>query len=172
MSAEKSQHSSLKQKTVYELKEITYVFLFLAFFFCALSTYRMLLLKNFEISFIYGTALLNAFLVTKVILIGEAAHLGRKHESWPLIYSCVYKSFLYGLLIFAFHIVEEIVKRLIHGQDIVGAFQDIRLDDLLARSIVIFCTFIPFFAFRELGRVLGPEKLRALFFESRAPAKL
>jgi hypothetical protein len=171
MTAEHSQHSSLKQKTVYELKEITYVFLFLAFFFCALSTYRMLLLGNFEISFIYGTALLNAFLVTKVILIGEAAHLGRKHESWPLIYSCVYKSFLYGLLVFACHIVEEIVKRLIHGQDILGAFHDIRLDDLLARSIVIVCTFIPFFAFRELARVWGPEKLRSLFFASRGTPK-
>jgi hypothetical protein len=171
MSEEKSQHPSLKQKAVYELKEITYVFLFLAFFFCALSTYRMLLLGNFEISFIYGTALLNAFLVTKVILIGEAAHLGREHESSPLIYSCVYKSFVYGLLVFAFHIVEEMVKRLIHGQGIVGAFQDIRLDDLLTRSMVIFCTFIPFFAFRELARVLGPEKLRSLFFASRGTPK-
>jgi hypothetical protein len=171
MSAEESQHSSLKEKAVYELKEITYVFLFLAFFFCALSTFRMLLLGNFEIWFIYGTALLNAFLVTKVILIGEAAHLGRKHESWPLIYSCVYKSFLYGLLVFAFHIVEELVKCLIRGQDIVGAFHDIRLDDFLARSFVIVCTFIPFFAFRELARVLGPEKLRSLFFGGRGTPK-
>jgi hypothetical protein len=79
------------------------------------------------------------------------------------------KSFLYGLLVFAFHIVEEIVKRLIQGQDIAGAFH--RLDDLLARSIVIFCTLIPFFAFRELARVLGPEKLRALFFISGAALK-
>ncbi len=120
--------------------------------------------------FAYGAALLNAFIITKVILIGEAMHFGKKYEGKSLIYSCLYKAFLYGLLVFAFHVVEEMVKLLIHGRDFAGAFQ-IRLDDLLARSVVIFGSFIPFFAFRELGRVIGPEKMRALFFKKRDAAK-
>jgi hypothetical protein len=62
--------------------------------------------------FNYGAALLNAFVITKVILIGEAAHLGKKLEAKPVIYSAIYKAFLYGLLVFAFHIVEDIIKRL------------------------------------------------------------
>jgi hypothetical protein len=160
---------SLKQKITHELKEISLVFTYLAIFFCALSTYSMLLLEKFEISyFTYGAALLNAFIITKVILIGEAAHLGKELESKPLIYSAIYKAFFYGLLVFAFHIVEDIVKRLIHGKDIAGAFHEIRLDDLLARSVIIFCTFIPFFGFRELGRVLGKDKFRALVFGTGA----
>ena len=168
MDAEHSEKKSMKQKAAHEVKEITIVFLYLAFFFCALATYSMLLLERYEISYFnYGAALLNAFVITKVILIGEAAHVGKKMESKRLIYSCVYKAFLYGLLVFAFHIVEEMVKQLIHHKDIAGAFHEIRLDDLLARSIVIFCTFIPFFAFRELGRLIGPDKLRALYFGAR-----
>jgi len=59
------------------------------------------------------------------------------------------------------------IKRVVHGKDIAGAFHEIRLDDLLARSIVIFCSFIPFFAFRELGRVLGRDKFRTLFFRTQ-----
>jgi hypothetical protein len=165
MNAQDSQKNGLKQKAAHELKEIAIVFLYLAVFFCALSTYSTLLLEKYEISYFnYGTALLNAFVITKVILIGEAAHVGKKHEAKPLLISAVYKAFVYGLLVFAFHIVEEIVKRLIHGKDIAGAFHEIRLDDLLARSVVIFLTFIPFFAFRELGRVLGQDKFRALVF--------
>ena len=172
MNAKKNDKPGFKQKAEHEGKEITIVFLYLAFFFCALSTYSTLLLKQFEVSYFnYGAALLNAFVITKVILIGEAAHLGRKQESKPLFYSIISKAFLYGLLVFAFHIVEEVVKRLIHGKDLVGAFHDVRLDDLLARSVIIFLTFIPFFAFRELGRVLGQEEFRALFLRAGAAPK-
>jgi hypothetical protein len=172
MNTQDSQKTSLKQKAGHEFKEISIVFVYLAVFFCALSTYGMLLLDKFEISyFTYGAALLNAFVITKVILIGEAAHLGKELEAKPLFYSAIYKAFVYGLLVFVFHLVEEIIKRLIHHQDIVGAFKEIRLDDLLARSVVIFCTFIPFFAFRELGRVLGKDQFRALIFSTRTLPK-
>jgi hypothetical protein len=172
MSAESSHQTSLKQKAVHEAKEITYVFLYLAAFFCTLATYSMLLLEKFEISyFTYGAALLNALIITKIILIGEALHFGKKHEAKPLFYSCVYKAFVYCVLVFAFHIVEEVIKRLIHGKEMVGAFREVRIDELLARSVIIFLTFILFFAFRELGRVMGPDKLRDMFFRTRAPSK-
>jgi hypothetical protein len=169
MIAENSKTTSLKQKAAHESKEIAIVFLYLAILFCAMATYSMLLLEEFHISyFTYGAALLNAFVITKIILIGEAAHLGKNQEVKPLLYSSVYKAFLFGLLVFAIHILEELIKRLVHGKDIVGALHEVRLDDLLARSLVIFCAFIPFFAFRELGRVLGQDKLRALFLQERA----
>jgi hypothetical protein len=159
----------LKRKVKHEATEIFLVFAYLAVFFCALSAYSMLLLEKFEISyFTYAAALLNAFVITKVILIGEAAHLGKELESKPIIYSAIYKAVVYGLLVFAFHIVEEIVKRLIHGKDIGGAFHELRLDDLLARSVVIILTFIPFFGFRELGRIMGKDKFRALVFGTGA----
>jgi len=48
---------------------------------------------------------------------------------------------------------------------------EMRIDDLLGRSLVVFCTFIPLFAFRELQRVLGEENFRALFFRTGAPVK-
>jgi hypothetical protein len=39
---------------------------------------------------------------------------------------------------------------------------------LLAGVLVIFVALIPFFGVKELGRVLGEEKIRALFFRSRS----
>lgn len=56
---------------------------------------------------------------------------------------------------FAFHIVEELIKRLLGGENMTTASREIRLDDLACRSLVVFCTFIPLFAFRDLQRVLG-----------------
>jgi hypothetical protein len=159
----------LARKVKHEATEIIIVFVYLAVFFCALSAYSTLLLEKYEIPyFTFGAALLNALVITKVILIGEAARLGKELESKPIIYSAIYKAIVYGLLVFAFHIVEEIVKRLIHGKDISGAFRELRLDDLLARSVVIIVTFIPFFGFRELGRILGKDKFRALVFGTDA----
>jgi hypothetical protein len=168
MSAENSQKSSLKEKAAHEFEELLIIFVYLAFFFSALATYSMLLLEKFEISyFTYGAALINALVIAKVILIGEAAHLGKKAEAKPLLYSTVYKAFMFGVLVFAFHLLEEMIKRLVHGKDIVGAFHEIRLDDLLARSVIIFCTFIPLFGYRELRRVIGQDKFRDLVLHGR-----
>src|ERR1700721_2833408 len=123
MNASNPQKSSLKEKAAHEFKEIATLFLYLAFFFCSLATYSMLLLGRFHISyFAYGAALINALVITKVILIGEAVHVGDKFESRPLFYSAIYKAFMYSLLVLAFHFLEEIVKLLIQKKDIVTAF--------------------------------------------------
>ena len=166
---ENTKRVSLRKKATHEFEEFAGNFLYLAFFFCALATYSMLLLDEFHVSYFnYGAALINAFVIAKVILIGEYAHLGKKHEAKPLILSAVFKAFLFGLLVFGFHIVEKVIERLLHGKNMAGALHDIRIDDLLGRSVVIFCTFIPLFAFRELRRVLGEDKFRDLFFRTRA----
>src|SRR5271156_3037191 len=172
MSSENAQKSSLKQKVAHEFEELAMISLYLAFFFCSIATYSMLLLNKFQISyFTYGAALINALVVAKVILIGEDAHLGRTHEAKPLFYSAIYKAFLFSLLVFGFHLLEEAIKHLVHGKSIAAAFRETRIDDLLARSVIVFCTFIPLFVFRELQRVPGDDKFRALFFRGNEAPK-
>jgi hypothetical protein len=172
MNAALPQKPSLKQKAAHEFEEIAIIFVYLAFFFCALATYSMLLLGQFHISyFTYGAALINALVITKVILIGEAVHVGDKFETKPLFYSSVYKAFMYSLLVLAFHFLEEIIKRLIHGKDMAGAFHEIQVDQLLARTVIVFCTFIPLFGFREMARVLGEDKFRTLAFRNDTKRK-
>jgi hypothetical protein len=173
MSAEKSHnHDALKQKAKHELQEFAGISIYLAFFFCALATYSMLLLDKFHVSyFTYGAALINAMVIAKIILIGEYAHLGKRMETKPILQTAIYKAFVFGLLVFAFHVVEEMIRHLIHGSSLEAAPHNIRIDDLLSRSVVVFCTFIPLFAFRELQRVMGEEDFRALFFHSGTPPK-
>ncbi|MGA8408227.1 MAG: hypothetical protein WB680_13700 [Candidatus Acidiferrales bacterium] len=172
MNAENPKKASLKQKAEHELQEFFGIFLYLAFFFCAFATYSMLLLNQFHVSyFVFGTALINALVVAKVILIGEYAHLGTKHETKPLLQSALYKAFLFSLLVFAFHVVEEMIKRRWHGETLMSAAHEIRINELLARSVVIFCTFLPLFAFRELRRVMGEDKFRSLFLHSGTMTK-
>ncbi len=167
-----AQKAELKQKAKHEGRELLAVFLYLAFFFCSLATYNMLLLREYHVEYWnYTFALINALVVAKVILIGEYAHVGKRHEDKPLFVSAIWKAFLFGLLVFAFHVVEEVIKRLIHGADMATASRDIRIDELLARSLIIFCTFIPLFAFREFRRKMGEEEFHAMVFGSRAEGK-
>jgi hypothetical protein len=172
MATDNSKKASLKQKAVHELEEFGAISLYLAFFFCAVVTYSMLLLKQYQVPYYnYATALINALIVAKVILIGQYAHLGNRQESKPLFQSAIYKAFMFTLLVFAFHILEELIKRLWHGDAVAAASRNIRVDDLLARSLVVFCTFVPLFAFLELRRVLGEDRFSDLLFRTGATAK-
>jgi hypothetical protein len=156
-----------KQKAARELKDFAVVALYLAFFFCTLVTYTMLLLKKYDISYLnYGFAIINALVIAKVILIGEMVHFGTGAEARPLYQSVVYKAFVFSLLVLAFHFLEEFIKRLIHHKPFGAVWNDIHFDDLIGKTLVVFCTFIPLFAFRELRRVLGDEKLHTLLFKS------
>jgi hypothetical protein len=155
-----------KQKAKHELKEMLVLFCYLAFFFCALTAYDMFLLERYDIEYLaFGFALINALVITKVIMIGEYAKLGKRHEDKQLWISIIWKAFIFGLLVFAFHVVEEVIKRLIHGADVSAASRDIRLHNFAARSIVIFCVFLPLFAFREFRRVLGDEEFQGLLLD-------
>jgi hypothetical protein len=169
MSIENSAGKGLKEKTIHELWELAWVFLYLAFFFCSLELYSVLLLRDFHVKYLnFGFALINALVIAKVILLGEYARIGRKYEERPLILSAAYKAILFVVLVFVFHLVEELVKRLLHSGHFAGALAQVRVNDLLGRGIIVFCTFLPLFAFRELRRVLGEKKFMDLFFRSGA----
>jgi hypothetical protein len=129
----------------------------------------MLLLNQYEIAdWSYGFALINALVIAKVIMIGDLAKVGKKHEHKPIFFAAIWKSLLYGLLVFAFHMVEEVVKRMIHGAEVEKASGEIRFEVMGARTVVVFCCFLPLFMFLELRRRMGDEEFIALFFGRRA----
>jgi hypothetical protein len=154
-----------KQKILHELKSVAWISFYLSLFFCVLSTYSMLMLRELNVTnsfFRYGFAIVNALVIAKIILIGEYARLGRGHENKPLVISTLWKAFLFGLLVAAFHILEETIKRFALHERI-----NVDIDEVLLRNLVVFSFLIPFFAFWELRRVLGEGKLFDLFFRGR-----
>ena len=146
---------------------------YLAFFFCALSAYKMLLLKQYQVEeyWNFGFALINALVITKVILIGQYAKVGKKYEGKAIVVTAIWKAFLFGLLVFAFHVLEEVIKRLIHGASVEKASREIRFEELGARGLVIFCTFVTLFMFLEMRRVMGEDQFRSLIFKPGSGGK-
>lgn len=173
MTKPKKDHSAIKHKAAHEAYEFLWLFLYLAFFFCSLAAYSMLMMREASVtqSLTFGFALINAAVIAKVILIGEYAHIGRKFEDYPVLVTAVIKAFLYSCLVLAFHFLEEGIKNLIHGKEVVSAFHNIRIDDLVGRTLIVFCTFVPLFAFREIRRTMGDPEFNALLLKRRSSAK-
>jgi hypothetical protein len=160
-----STHPDWKAKAKHEFREMLELFSYLAFFFVALAIYDMLLLKRYNVEYLtIAFALINAAVITKVIMIGEYAKLGKRYEYKALLISAVWKAFVFGLLVFAFHVLEEVIKRLIHGADMSKATGEIRYEQFASRALIVFCVFIPLFAWREFRRAMGEEEFRSLVF--------
>ena len=162
-----------KQRAKREFKDYAIVSTYLAVLFCAVAAYTALLLRKYDVTtdtLTYTFAIIQALVIGKVILIGEMMHLGRPVETRPLYQAVLLKSVIFGLLVFLFRLLEEFIKRLIHGKPSGTVLHEFDLEQTLARTIIILCAFIPLFAFRELRRVLGEEKLYALFLHPRPRA--
>ena len=171
VASEAPKHGSLKEKAIEELKIFWIITFYLFLLIATFMIYRRLLLAEFGVAYLnYGFALIEALIIAKVIMIGDAFKLGRRFEGGPLIVSVIYKSLVYGGLVFLLGIVEHLVDGLIHKKDWAGILQGMvehGVYELLARTVMMFGAFIPFFAFWEVGRVIGLQKLSAMFFARR-----
>jgi hypothetical protein len=161
-----------KEKIFHELVEYWINVIYLALVFAAFTQYRRFVLAAYDIIYTnYWVALIEALILAKVIMIGAVVRLGRGLERKPLIYPTLYKTIVFTLFVVAFTVVEHAVKGLWSGKGLTGGLVELyreRFYELRAGALVIFVALIPFFAVKELGRVLGEEKIRALFFRSRA----
>jgi hypothetical protein len=148
--------------------------IYMAIFFGAFSSYRRFLLAHYGISYgEYGISVIRALVLSKVVLIAEALHLGRGYEDKPLVVPTLYKTALFTSCVAIFDIAEGLLRGVIGGLGPMGAVHDVmsRFNyEWLSRAMVIFFAFIPFFAVRELRRVLG-DGVTDVFFHRRSTTK-
>jgi hypothetical protein len=163
--------TALKQKVMRELADYWTNFLYLALFFSAFTYYRKLILAEYHIGYFhFGFALIEALVLAKVILLGDAMHLGRRMEEKPLILPTLYKAIIFTVWVGVFKLIEFTITGLLHRKGIAGGIDEFMRrgwDAFLAECLVVFFAFIPFFAFKELGRVLGERKVGELFFRKK-----
>jgi hypothetical protein len=171
MNSSDEKRSGVKGKVVHEVKELLVIFLYLALFFCAFTTYRKLVMKEMGISYFhYGFALIKAVVLAKVILLGRCVRFANVFDDRPLIVPTLYKVILFSFFVLAFEVLEHVIGALLHGKDVMGAFQEMMSagwDELLARTLVMLVAFVPLFAFTETARVMGEGRLSELFLHKR-----
>jgi hypothetical protein len=176
MSNPDKQKGNWKKKIYHEVVEYWINVIYLTLVFAAFTQYRRFILAAHDITYAnYGFAVIEALILAKVIMIGEVARLGRGLENKPLIYPTLYKTVVFTLFVAVFTVCEHLIKGLWNGTGLMGGFAEFLgkgPHELLANSLVVFVAFLPFFAIKEFGRVLGQDKIQTLFIRRRADMRI
>jgi hypothetical protein len=157
---------SLRARLYDELKAFMWIFVYLWLVFFVFLVHEWVVLADNHISFkFYGLAALNALVLSKIMLIAEGLGFAERFHTRPLIVPIAYRSVLFSVLLVVAYILEEIVVGLFHGKSVAQSFPQIGGGGLLG----VFCVtgllciaLVPFFAFKEIARVIGEPRFRLL----------
>jgi hypothetical protein len=158
-----------KQKLYREFTEYWVNVAYLTLFFCVFAIARRLTLSHYGVEVQdYFVGIIKALVIAKVIMIGAFLRISRKYENKPLIIPVLYKTILFVLWVILFDVIEGFIRGLVDTKSLTAAidfvlqhhFTKLWLGGLLFVSL----SFIPFFALKELARVIGHEKFKDLFF--------
>jgi hypothetical protein len=142
----------------------------MALFFSAVIFYRRLVLAEHGIILDdYFMGVIKALVIAKVVMIGAFLRFSHKYEHKPLIIPTIFKAILFTLWVMLFDIVEVYVRIFIKTPDFADAFIELKQHinpAWLGAALVICISFLPFFAMKELSRVMGAKKFRGLFFKN------
>jgi hypothetical protein len=167
--------TKLKAKAVHELREYLFVSLYLWIFLAMFVQSKSLVLAEHHIDFTaHGVALINALVLGKFLLIARAFHPGKRAEDAPLIYPTLLKAAILAIMVAILKVLEDMIVGHFRGKSLAESIADIGGGSgkaMLVMTLMLFVVLIPLTAFGELQRVIGEEKLQALFLRPRDPSK-
>ena len=173
MNSQRDPQSSLKNRLVAESRQFLTIFLYLSLCLGLMVNYKRVILADYGINYReYGYVIIEALILSKIILIGHLWQLEkRRFMDKPLIYTTVYAALIFSLLVICFNVIEQVIEGWLHHKAVAETFQEMLekgWHQMLARCLFIFVIFIPYFAFIEVGRLMGEGKLLELFFHKRS----
>jgi Na+/H+ antiporter NhaC len=173
MNSKSNPQSSLKNRLVDESKQFLMIFLYLSLCLGFMVNFKRAILADYGINYReYGYVIIEALILSKIILIGHLWRLDkRRFMDKPLIYTTVYAALIFSLLVICFNVIEQVIEGWLHHKAVAETFHEMLekgWHQMLARCLLIFVIFIPYFAFREVGELVGQGKLLELFFHRRS----
>jgi len=115
----------------------------------------------------YGFAVINALILGKVMLVAQDLRFADWIKDRPLVYPILCKAAAFSILFIVFDVVEEVLVGVFRGKTIGESIPTIgggTPSGVFFVGIILAIALIPFFAFREIGRVIGERALHALMF--------
>lgn len=162
----RGQERNLKARLLDELKKFLMIFAYLWLVFLVFLVHEWVVLANNNIGFrFYGLAALNALVLGKIMLIAETMRFAERFHDRPLIVPIAYKSVAFAVLLMAAYILEEIAVGMFHGKSAAESFPQIGGGGpiaLVCVTALLSIALVPFFAFREIARVVGKAEFRTL----------
>jgi hypothetical protein len=162
---------NLKERAKDQIRNFALMFLYLWVVFGMLAIHESMVLSQHQINYqSHGLAVINALIFAKDMLVAEDLHLGNRLNDRPLIYSILFKSLLFGVTLICFHILEHVAIGMWDGKTIAESISEIganKLGGMVSVGIISTVALVPFFILREIGRVIGEDKVWSLFFRRR-----
>jgi hypothetical protein len=170
-----SERPSVEQKVVEELRKFSLIVSYVWAVLLLLELHRFAIFRELNqtprIDYRIWFTLINALVLGKVILLAQDLHVGEQLKVNQLVLSILFKSAVYAVLLLCFNVIEEVIIGVLHGKTIVESVPGLGgggLEGKLIVATIMFVFFIPFFAFTEIRRVLGKEKVRSFMLEKRS----
>jgi hypothetical protein len=168
---EPSRKKQLEKRIVNETKEYLVVAGYFMLFLVSVTTYRTLILKEYDIdTFVLGWAVVQAMILGKIVLIGQFLHLGDKLVGRPLIVVTLWKSVLFSLFAAFLIGAEHAATALVHHRPLLDEFRFSGGHgyEMVARFQLMLVAFVPFFALRVTAQRAGQDSLYELLFARSA----
>jgi len=172
------QKRKVKERALNEVKRYAAIAVYLWVLFSMFEIHRYAVLRTIDhrasiSGYRIGFAAVSALIMGKVILIGEALHLGEQLGEKRIIYSVLFKSVIFALFAICCNVVEGVIVGFIHGTSIVASIPQMGgggLEGMALYGIMAAIVLIPFFLFTEVQRLLGKDRLHSLILQKRSKA--
>ena len=152
-----------------ELKEVLPASIFFLIMFHILVVTRALTLKAYGIT-AHSTAIavIGALIVAKAILIADKLPFLNLYPRKPLVWNAVLKTVVFGIITFFFLMIEELLHQSHQYGGMTAGYEHLNTDVVWpafwAREIWITILLLFYCSAVELARVVGPIKVREIFF--------
>ncbi len=161
----------ITRKLKHEFAEWTVMFLYLWVIFTLFVLHKSILLAEaHQDVWLHGFAIINALILSKVMLVGEGLRLARGGRDSRPILVVLKQSVVFALLFITFHVLETTIVGVAHGKTIAASVPQLaggRLLEIIALGFIASVCLIPFFLVREVSRDLGEGRLWRLLVSRR-----
>lgn len=145
----------------------TVVFFFIIFQLLALTKALILKTYGIEVS-TFLNATVAALIVGKVVLSADLLPIINRSPNKPLIYNIVWKTFIYMVAALIVRYVEHLIPLIREYKNLTVAnshlFNEVVWSHFWLVQLWLLVCFLMYCTIRELGRILGREQLRSMFF--------
>ena len=162
---------SWKKRALDELRKLSITVAYMWLLLSVFTFHREIILANYHINYSakFGFAFINAVILAKFMWLGELLHAGKKAAGKALLYSMLWNSALFTVILTVCHLLEEALIKVWHGQSFAASFSETAADprDIFSTVLLLFVVLIPFFFAKGLIEILGKDEIKRLLLKAR-----
>jgi hypothetical protein len=125
--------SACKKRALAELRRLSITAIYIWVLLSVFALHRDIILRSYHINYSakFGFAFINAVILAKFMWLGEILHTGTRSAGKSLLYSTLWNSALFLIILLACHLLGEALVKVWHGNSFDASLSDVVADPLL-----------------------------------------